>query len=203
MGRKISQARNLPRLPRLPAVRGRTRAKTARYPAGRSVSDDPRRTDRFGGHNAGFASRRNAALGAQHLRVILDDGQTPDGSETWVSDAGSGILPPLSTGERQRMQLALAVRSRTTGILYVLDEPSPSACIHWICERFCGCFRHSSAIDSGATVIVIKHDLDIIRNADYIIDMGSGDGEAGGRIVATGTPEDVRCIAESVTGKFI
>ena len=58
-------------------------------------------------------------------------------------------------------------------------------------------------IDSGATVIVIEHDLDIIRSADYIIDMGPGGGEAGGRIVAAGTPEDVRGIAESITGRFI
>lgn len=58
-------------------------------------------------------------------------------------------------------------------------------------------------IDNGAAVIVIEHDLDIIRNADYIIDMGPGGREAGGRIVATGTPEDIRCAPESITGRFI
>ena len=60
-----------------------------------------------------------------------------------------------------------------------------------------------SLIDHGATVIVIEHDLDVIRNADYIIDMGPGGGSEGGRIVATGTPEQIRRSNESVTGKFI
>lgn len=58
-------------------------------------------------------------------------------------------------------------------------------------------------IDSGATVVVIEHDLDIIRSADYIIDMGPGGGEAGGRIVAAGTPKVIRSSPGSVTGKFI
>ena len=58
-------------------------------------------------------------------------------------------------------------------------------------------------IDRGATVIVIEHDLDVILSADYIIDMGPGGGEDGGRIVATGTPDDIRRCPESVTGRFI
>jgi excinuclease ABC subunit A len=58
-------------------------------------------------------------------------------------------------------------------------------------------------IDHGATVIVIEHDLDVIRNADYIIDMGPGGGEEGGRIVAAGTPEQIRNTPSSITGKFI
>ena len=58
-------------------------------------------------------------------------------------------------------------------------------------------------IDHGATVIVIEHDLDVIRSADYIIDMGPGGGEDGGRIVATGTPEVVRNCSDSITGKYI
>ena len=58
-------------------------------------------------------------------------------------------------------------------------------------------------IDSGATVIVIEHDLDLIRNADYVIDMGPGGGEEGGRIVVSGTPEQVRQCAESVTGRYL
>ena len=132
--------------------------------------------------------------GTGTVRTVHLDTLVPDDSLT--IDEGA-VRPYL------RSQLARAVRNHTTGVLYVLDEPSPSACIHWMCERFCGCFGHSLTIDSGATVIVIKHDLDIIRSADYIIDMGSGGGEAGDRIVATGPPEDVRCITESVTGRFI
>ena len=58
-------------------------------------------------------------------------------------------------------------------------------------------------IDKGATVIVIEHDLDVIRNGDYIIDMGPGGGEAGGRIVAAGTPEEIRNSPESCTGRYL
>lgn len=58
-------------------------------------------------------------------------------------------------------------------------------------------------VSKGATVIVIEHDLDVIRNADYIIDMGPGGGEAGGRIIARGTPEEIACDRESITGKYL
>ena len=58
-------------------------------------------------------------------------------------------------------------------------------------------------IDHGATVIVIEHDLDVIRSADYIIDMGPGGGEDGGTIIACGTPDEIRCCSESITGRFI
>ena len=58
-------------------------------------------------------------------------------------------------------------------------------------------------IEHGATVVVIEHDLDVIRSADYIVDMGPGGGEEGGRIVATGTPEDIRNAPQSVTGRFL
>ena len=58
-------------------------------------------------------------------------------------------------------------------------------------------------VDNGATVIVIEHDLDVIRNADYIIDMGPGGGEEGGRVVACGTPEQIAANEESVTGKYL
>ena len=68
-----------------------------------------------------------------------------------------------------------------------------------MCGRCCEVFQ--TLIDSGATVIVIEHDLDVIRNADYMIDMGPGGGEEGGRIVAAGTPEAVRENPESVTGR--
>ena len=60
-----------------------------------------------------------------------------------------------------------------------------------------------SLIDHGATVIVIEHDLDVISNADYIIDMGPGGGEAGGKIIAQGTPQEIKAISESITGKYL
>ena len=68
-------------------------------------------------------------------------------------------------------------------------------------ETLLGVFR--SLISNGATVVVIEHDLDVIRNADYVIDMGPGGGEEGGRIVACGTPDEIRRCSESVTGQFI
>lgn len=106
----------------------------------------------------------------------------------------------LSTGERQRMQLARAVRNRTTGVMYILDEPSIGLHpldIQTLLKVF------DSLIANGATVVVIEQDLDVIRSADYVIDMGPGGGEAGGRIVASGTPGDIRDNPDSVTGKYI
>ena len=106
----------------------------------------------------------------------------------------------LSTGERQRVQLARAVRNRTTGVLYVLDEPSIG--LHPFDVRvLLGVFDRLVA--SGATVVVIEHDLDVIANADWIIDMGPGGGESGGRIVATGTPEQIAANPNSITGRYL
>lgn len=121
-------------------------------------------------------------------------------------DLGLGYLSldrassTLSTGERQRMQLARAVRNHTTGVIYVLDEPSIG--LHPLdVQALLKVFE--ALLDNGATVIVIEHDLDVIRNADYIIDMGPGGGEASGRIVATGTPQDIRNNKNSITGQYI
>ena len=76
-----------------------------------------------------------------------------------------------------------------------------SACIRWMCGCFCGVFQ--ALLDNGATVVVIEHDLDVIRNADYVIDMGPGGGESGGRIVACGTPWEIRDNQNSVTGRYL
>ena len=70
-----------------------------------------------------------------------------------------------------------------------------------MCRRLLGVFR--TLIDNGATVIVIEHDLDVIRSADYIVDMGPGGGEKGGRVVAAGTPAQIKATLESVTGRFL
>jgi len=105
----------------------------------------------------------------------------------------------LSTGERQRMQLDRAVRNRTTGVLYVLDEPTIG--LHPLDVRtLLQVFQ--TLVDAGATVVDIEHDLDIIRNADYLIDMGPGGGSEGGRVVAAGTLDEIRACGESVTGRF-
>ena len=77
----------------------------------------------------------------------------------------------------------------------------PSACTRWTCAPCWRCSRRSST--SGATVVVIEHDLDVISNADYVIDMGPGGGKEGGRIVAAGTPAEIAQTPQSVTGKFL
>lgn len=84
--------------------------------------------------------------------------------------------------------------------VFVFDEPTIG--LHPLDVRtLLGVFR--TLIDNGATVVVIEHDLDVIRNADYIIDMGPGGGEAGGRIVASGTPAEIMNDKNSITGKYI
>ena len=84
--------------------------------------------------------------------------------------------------------------------VFVFDEPTIR--LHPLDVRtLLGVFR--TLIDNGATVVVIEHDLDVIRNADYIIDMGPGGGEAGGRIVASGTPAEIMNDNNSITGKYI
>ena len=108
--------------------------------------------------------------------------------------------PSLSGGEAQRLKLASEIGKGQADSVFVFDEPTIG--LHPLdVETLLGVFQ--TLIDSGATVIVIEHDLDVIRNADYIIDMGPGGGEAGGRIVTCGTPEEVRACGESVTGRYI
>ena len=121
-------------------------------------------------------------------------------------DLGLGYLTldraasTLSIGERQRMQLARAVRNRTTGVLYVLDEPTIG--LHPLdVQTLLQVFQ--TLVEHGATVIVIEHDLDVMKNADYMIDMGPGGGEAGGTVVAAGTPEDIMASEQSITGKYL
>ena len=106
----------------------------------------------------------------------------------------------LSTGERQRVQLARVVRNRSTGVLYVLDEPTIG--LHPLdVQVLLAVF--DGLVAKGATVIVIEHDLDLIRNADYVIDMGPGGGDAGGQIVCAGTPGDIASCPKSITGRYL
>ena len=108
--------------------------------------------------------------------------------------------PSLSGGEAQRLKLASEMGKAQSDSVFVFDEPTIG--LHPLDVRtLLGVFQ--TLIDNGATVIVIEHDLDVIRNADYIIDMGPGGGEAGGRIVAAGTPEEIIKTPESITGKFL
>ena len=108
--------------------------------------------------------------------------------------------PALSGGEAQRLKLASEIGHRQDDAVFVFDEPTiglhPSDV-----KVLLGVFQQ--LIDGGATVLVIEHDLDVIRNADYIVDMGPGGGNAGGRIVVCGTAEDVARCPESRTGEFL
>jgi excinuclease ABC subunit A len=123
-----------------------------------------------------------------------------------LHDLGLGYLtlgeatPSLSGGEAQRLKLASEMGRGQGDSLFVFDEPTIG--LHPLdVQTLLKVFQ--TLIDNGATVIVIEHDLDVIRNADWIIDMGPGGGEQGGRIVACGTPEDIRLSSESVTGKYL
>ena len=123
-----------------------------------------------------------------------------------LRDLGLGYLtlgeetPSLSGGEAQRLKLASEMGRGQADSVFVFDEPTIGLHPLDVCTLL-QVFR--SLIDHGATVIVIEHDLDVIRNADYIIDMGPGGGVHGGRIVACGTPEEICASAESLTGQYL
>ena len=123
-----------------------------------------------------------------------------------LQDLGLGYLtlgeatPSLSGGEAQRLKLASEMGRQQDASVFVFDEPTIG--LHPLdVQTLLRVFDR--LVNSGATVIVIEHDLDVIRNADYIIDMGPGGGEQGGRIVAAGTPEEITVDPESVTGKYL
>ena len=108
--------------------------------------------------------------------------------------------PSLSGGEAQRLKLATEMGRLQHDSVFVFDEPTIGLHpldVRTLLQVF------DTLIKNGATVIVIEHDLDVIRAADYIIDMGPGGGEDGGRIVATGTPQEIAGNRESVTGRFL
>ncbi|WP_370323246.1 excinuclease ABC subunit UvrA [Henriciella pelagia] len=107
----------------------------------------------------------------------------------------------LSGGEAQRVKLAKELSKRATGkTLYILDEPTTG--LHFGDVRKLLEVLHE-LVDTGTTVVVIEHNLDVIKTADHIIDIGPEGGDGGGRIVATGTPEDVAAVEDSWTGKFL
>ena len=123
-----------------------------------------------------------------------------------LEDLGLGYLtlgedtPSLSGGEAQRLKLASEMGRGQGDTVFVFDEPTIG--LHPLdVQTLLGVFR--TLIDSGATVVVIEHDLDVIRSADFLLDMGPGGGEEGGRIVALGTPEQVAQNPDSVTGRYL
>ena len=128
----------------------------------------------------------------QRLRILqsLGLGYLTLGEET----------PSLSGGEAQRLKLASEMGREQSDSVFIFDEPTIG--LHPLDVRtLLGVFQ--TLIDNGGTVVVIEHDLDVIRSADYIIDMGPGGGEEGGRIVASGTPEEIVRTPESCTGRYL
>ena len=108
--------------------------------------------------------------------------------------------PGLSGGEAQRLKLASEIGRTQTDSVFIFDEPSIG--LHPLdVQVLLGVFQ--TLLDNGATVVVIEHDLDVIRNADYVIDMGPGGGDAGGTIVAYGTPEEICRNRFSITGQYL
>jgi len=130
---------------------------------------------------------------ARHLRTLVD--------------VGLGYVrlgqpaPTLSGGEAQRVKLASELQKRSTGrTIYVLDEPTTGLHFEDI-RRLLGVLQ--SLVDKGNSVIVIEHNLDVIKTADWLVDMGPEGGHRGGTVVATGTPEQVARVAASHTGTFL
>jgi len=124
-----------------------------------------------------------------------------------IRDVGLGYIrlgqpaPTLSGGEAQRVKLATELSKRSTGnTLYILDEPTTGLSFEDVAALLRVLQR---LVDAGNTVVVIEHHLDVIKNADYIIDLGPGAGEKGGYIVTSGTPEEVARDKSSATGQYL
>lgn len=142
--------------------------------------------------NTALENCRDMKIVSQRLQVLKDLGlgYLTLGEET----------PSLSGGEAQRLKLASEMGKAQEDTVFVFDEPTIG--LHPAdVQVLLGVFQ--TLIENGATVLVIEHDLDVIKNADYIIDMGPGGGEQGGRIVACGTPEEIKNVKESVTGRYL
>ena len=109
--------------------------------------------------------------------------------------------PTLSGGEAQRVKLSAELQKRSTGrTIYILDEPTTGLHFEDIRKLL---LVLQSLVDKGNSVIVIEHNLDVIKSADWIIDMGPEGGSGGGQVVAQGTPIDIAAVEESHTGRFL
>jgi excinuclease ABC subunit A len=124
-----------------------------------------------------------------------------------LRDVGLGYIklgqpaPTLSGGEAQRVKLSTELSKRSTGkTLYILDEPTTGLHFDDVAKLLGVLHR---LVDAGNTVVVIEHNLDVIKTADHIIDLGPEGGAGGGRVVAAGTPEQVAVTAGSYTGEFL
>lgn len=157
-------------------------------------------------NDQGLALPQLMALTVDELLDALDGPKAVLTKLRTLHDLGLGYLslgeatPSLSGGEAQRLKLAGEMTRNQTGSLFVFDEPTIGlhpldvASLLQVLQGL---------VDRGATVVVIEHDLDLIANADHVVDMGPGGGSAGGRVVAAGTPADVAACEESVTGRYL
>lgn len=146
------------------------------------------------------------AMSVDQALAVTGDMRKVHARLTTLHDLGLGYLtlgeptPALSGGEAQRLKLASEMGRTQSHAVFVFDEPTIG--LHPLDVRvLLGVFDRLVA--SGATVVVIEHDLDVIANADWVIDMGPGGGESGGRIVAAGTPEQIAADANSITGRYL
>ena len=146
------------------------------------------------------------AMSVDQALAVTGDMRKVHSRLTTLHDLGLGYLtlgeptPALSGGEAQRLKLASEMGRAQSHAVFVFDEPTIG--LHPLDVRvLLGVFDRLVA--SGATVVVIEHDLDVIANADWVIDMGPGGGESGGRIVAAGTPEQIAADANSVTSRYL
>ena len=155
---------------------------------------------------AACTDQNQILLGAQNM-CWEDQGQfTGEISPLMLKELGLGYLtlgeetPSLSGGEAQRLKLASEMGKLQNDSLFIFDEPTIG--LHPLdVQTLLKVFQ--TLIENGATVVVIEHDLDVIRNADYIIDMGPGGGADGGRIVACETPEQLAKDPNSQTGRYL
>ena len=159
-----------------------------------------------GGGNISLSLPQLMAMSVDQALSVTGDLKKVHARLTTLRDLGLGYLtlgeptPALSGGEAQRLKLASEMGKAQSDAVFVFDEPTIG--LHPLDVRvLLGVFDRLVA--SGATVVVIEHDLDVIANADWIIDMGPGGGESGGRIVATGTPEQIAANPNSITGRYL
>ena len=159
-----------------------------------------------GGDGRDYSLPELMAMDVNHALTACPDSKVVRQRLKVLQELGLGYLtlgeetPRLSGGEAQRLKLASEMGKAQSDSLFVFDEPTIGLHpldVRTLLEIF------QTLIENGATVIVIEHDLDVIRNADYVIDMGPGGGAQGGRIVAAGTPEGIKACPESATGKYI
>ena len=159
-----------------------------------------------GGGNISLSLPQLMAMSVDQALSVTGDLKKVHTRLTTLRDLGLGYLtlgeptPALSGGEAQRLKLASEMGRAQSDAVFVFDEPTIG--LHPLDVRvLLGVFDRLVA--SGATVVVIEHDLDVIASADWIIDMGPGGGESGGHIVATGTPEQVAANPNSITGRYL